>query len=129
MGLSCFLTICVFLNVFRASSMPAQSLTTHPTNDVLTLQSLQNIASALLAPTNVTQLRDLPNIVCLDLLGRDLVPASCRNALSKIPQDYNPMTFGLRDRRSFDVPLPFRYLSGLSPLDYLPVTFPIASRN
>lgn len=46
-------------------------------------------------------------------LGEDLNPASCRNALAKIPRKPGPFTFGERDTGNWDVNLPTRYLSGI----------------
>lgn len=102
--------------------MPAQLLPAHATNNMLTLQSLQNDTSALPASSNVTQLSNLPNVVCLDHFGSNLALVSCQNAVSKITHDDDPLTFGMRGKGNFDVPMPVRYLSGMLLSDYLPDT-------
>ena len=42
---------------------------------------------------------------------RDLVKASCINAISTIPDDADVLTIGDRTQGSYDIPLPFRYIS------------------
>ena len=59
----------------------------------------------LTAPT----LNDGPE--CGTSYGQNLDVRSCEHALTKIPMDMTPMTFGDRDTGTWDVILPHRYLS------------------
>lgn len=115
MHLSCSL-LCTLLIILRVSCTPAQLLNVSSEHNVTTLLLPQNHTSALLNSINATQLDSGPEVSCSILLGRNLVLESCQNALSKIPHDIEPETFGMRFTGNFDVSLPLRFLSGMFPL-------------
>lgn len=82
------------------------------------LEPLPNLHPPASLKTNITSghvgkplMLRLP--LCDADLGDDLRPASCRNALSKIPRNPGPKTFGERDIGNWDIILPVRYLSGM----------------
>ena len=65
-------------------------------------------ANANSSNTNLTA----PWIWCSDVLGENISPLACRNAIEKILASAVPMTFGMRGRGRFDVTLPYIWMSG-----------------
>lgn len=116
MQLSCSFFLCTLLIILRVSCTPAQLLNVSSEHNVTTFLLPQNHTSALLNSINATRLDTGPEVTCSILLGRNLVLESCQNALSKIPHDIEPETFGMRFTGNFDVSLPLRFLSGMFPL-------------
>ena len=96
-------------------------------------QTLQN-ASASLEPTNattadVTRYLNDWNIGCSSKFGRDVRIGSCDNALAKMGRDPAPLTFGPRERGSWDVTLPYKFLSGALNAGIFNFFFPSAAVN
>jgi hypothetical protein len=92
-----------------------------PSVNSATLQSVPgspNIHSLSPLSTNTT-FRDVRKPLsaviplCDGGLGDHLDPASCRNALRKIPEKPGPFTFGERDTGAWEKTLPIRFLSGM----------------
>lgn len=48
---------------------------------------------------------------CSDVLGENLSPVSCRDAITKIPQSTQSLSFGWRGRGRYDVTLPYIWMS------------------
>ena len=92
----------------NAGSGSLQLLTniTEPTSTLLTAISEPHTSQASTSLTDEEP-------YCLDGLGVDMDPASCRNVIQKIPRTTDYITIGFRGKGNFDLTMPYIFISGV----------------
>ena len=103
-GLTCLVSAVAIEKPVQLLQLPTD---TDETNRTVTLiapgvhPSLVNTGLTVLDP------------VCVPQLGTNIDPASCRNAISKIPRTTDRITLGWRGEGNFDLTLPYIWTSGM----------------